>query len=184
MLYFTYNSIKHQSFVYTQLNDLTGLFHRIPFRISTQFSFISPVDKTLSGSTTPGKSGPGSNANNRWTIKGYWKLTIRLFSVISRTLVRGLSPTYIDAVGVFYSQFGPQRHSLGVGLTLLHRCSWCILQPQPTEPDCLVPYPGHLLVSLTTLHICSWCILKPQLTGPDCLISYPGHLSGVSYSSA
>ena len=39
----------------------------------------------------------------------YWDLTIRLFSVISRTLIGG-----------------------GGGLTPLQRCSQCILQPQPT----------------------------------------------------
>ena len=33
----TNNSIKHQSFVYTQLNDQTVLFQTIQFSISTQF---------------------------------------------------------------------------------------------------------------------------------------------------
>ena len=30
-----------------------------------QFSSIWPIDKTLSGATTPAKSGPGSNGNDR-----------------------------------------------------------------------------------------------------------------------
>ena len=35
----------------------------VHFSISTQFSSIWPIDRTLSGATTPGKSGPGSNGN-------------------------------------------------------------------------------------------------------------------------
>ena len=39
----------------------TVLFQIIQFSISTQFSSIWPIDKTLSSSTTPGQSGPGSD---------------------------------------------------------------------------------------------------------------------------
>ena len=38
----------------------TVTFQTIQFNISTQFSFI---DRTLSGATTPGQSGPGSDSN-------------------------------------------------------------------------------------------------------------------------
>ena len=38
----------------------TVLFQVIQFSISTQFSSISPIDRTLSGATTTGQSGPGS----------------------------------------------------------------------------------------------------------------------------
>ena len=38
-----------------------------------------------------------------WTLQYYWSLTIRLFSVISRTLVVGFLPVCRDAVSVFYS---------------------------------------------------------------------------------
>ena len=31
--------------------------------MSTQFSFIWPIDRTLSGATNPGQSGLGSNSN-------------------------------------------------------------------------------------------------------------------------
>ena len=40
-----------------------GLFQTILFSISTQFSCIGPTDRTLSGATTPGESGPGSDGN-------------------------------------------------------------------------------------------------------------------------
>ena len=97
MLCITNNSIKHKSFVYTQLNDQTVLFKKIQFSISTQFkcqSSIWPIDRTLSGTTTPGQSWPGTN--------GIWSLTIRFLSVISRTLVRGdVLPLWRDAVCLF-----------------------------------------------------------------------------------
>ena len=38
----------------------TVLFQTIQFNISTQFSSIWPIDRTLSGATTPGQSGLGS----------------------------------------------------------------------------------------------------------------------------
>ena len=87
MLCITDNSIKHQSFVYTQLNDQavlsqttqfnmitqfyiytqlsikTVLFQTIQFCVIIQFSSIWPIDKTLSGATTPSQSEPGSVAN-------------------------------------------------------------------------------------------------------------------------
>ena len=51
-------------------------------------STIWPIDKTLSGTTTPGQSGPGSDWQWRSTqhspkLQHYWSLIIRLFSVIS-----------------------------------------------------------------------------------------------------
>ena len=41
----------------------TVLFQTIQFSISTQFSYIWPTDRILSGATTPGKSGPGSDGD-------------------------------------------------------------------------------------------------------------------------
>ena len=71
------NSIKHQLFIYTQLNDQTFLLQAIQFGMSfvwiqfkcqsTQFkcqnSSIWRIDKTLQGSSTPGLSEPGSDGN-------------------------------------------------------------------------------------------------------------------------
>ena len=57
LLFNTNNTIKHQSFVYTQLNDEI---------VCTQFkcqSSIWPMGRILSGATTPGQSGPRSNIN-------------------------------------------------------------------------------------------------------------------------
>ena len=61
--------MKHQSFVYTQLNDQTVLFLTIQFSIShlcaqslndEQFYLTYRI---LPGATTPGQSGPGSDGN-------------------------------------------------------------------------------------------------------------------------
>ena len=56
-------------FVCTHLNVKTVLFQAIKFSISMQFkcwnSSIWPIDKTLSGTTTPGQSGPESDGNER-----------------------------------------------------------------------------------------------------------------------
>ena len=41
----------------------TILFQTIQFSISTQFISIWPIDKALSGASTPGQSGPGSDGN-------------------------------------------------------------------------------------------------------------------------
>ena len=45
------------------LSIKTVLFQVIEFSISTQFSSVWPIDNTLSGATTPGQSGPGSDGN-------------------------------------------------------------------------------------------------------------------------
>ena len=63
LLCITNYSIKHQSFIFTQFNVKTVLFQTIQFIISTQFSSIYPINRTLSGATTPGQSGPGSDGN-------------------------------------------------------------------------------------------------------------------------
>ena len=53
-------------------------------------------------------SGPGNDGNEAvlripQKLQHYWNLTIRLFSVISRTLVRVVLPISREAAGVFYS---------------------------------------------------------------------------------
>ena len=72
-------------------------FQTIQFSISTRLSSIWPIDMTLSGTTTPGRSEPGSDGNEGvlripQSSSIYWSLTIRLFSVISRTHVGGVLP--------------------------------------------------------------------------------------------
>ena len=83
----TDNSIKHLSFVYSQLNNQTVLFLTIPISHS-------------------------QNLQN-------WSLIIRLFYVLSRTLV------------------------VGEGLTPLQRCSWCILQPHLIGLEFIITAPQN-----------------------------------------
>ena len=56
-------SYKYIFFIYSQLNVKTVLFQIIPFSMSTQFSSIWPIDRTLSDATTPGQSGSCSDGS-------------------------------------------------------------------------------------------------------------------------
>ena len=69
---------------------------------------LSKSEIEPSGATTQGQSGPGSNGNEVCAPHSpkpqhHWNLTIRLFSVVSRTLIGGVLPLGRDAVSVFYS---------------------------------------------------------------------------------
>ena len=59
------NSIKYQPFIYTLLNVKTFqfLFQTIQFSVSTQFSSIWLIDRTLPGATTLDQIGSGSDDN-------------------------------------------------------------------------------------------------------------------------
>ena len=61
--YFKQFSLVQVLFLFTQLNFKTVLFQTIHFIISTQFSSIGPIDRTLSGATTHAKCGPGNDCN-------------------------------------------------------------------------------------------------------------------------
>ena len=52
----------------TQLNVKTLLFQTIHFSISTQFSSIWPIDRTLSWATILGQSEPRSD-DNKWLLR-------------------------------------------------------------------------------------------------------------------
>ena len=80
-------------YVQKQLNVKTVLFQVIQFCISTQFRSICPIDRTLSGATSPGRVDLGAmamkSASHSPKLQHYLNLPIRLFSVISRTIVVG-----------------------------------------------------------------------------------------------
>ena len=90
----------------------TVLFQKIQLSITLLFSSIWPIDRTLSGATTLGPSGPGRNGNKE------------VLRIPQSSSITGASPS-----DCLVSYFG---HSLGC-LTPLQRSSRCILQPQPTE---------------------------------------------------
>ena len=99
---------------------------------------IWPIDRTLSGATTPGQNGPGSDGNKRL-------LWIPPSSSITRISLSDCLEAYT-------------RTHAGGGLTPLQRSSRCILQPHPTGQSLrrvwvLIPLPR-----------CSLRILQPQPT--------------------
>ena len=90
------------------VNVKTVLFQTIQFSISIQFSSIWPIDKTLSGVTTPDQTGPGSDGNEG------------LLQILQSASITGtsLSDCLVSYPG----------HSLGGGgFTPLQRSNWCIL---------------------------------------------------------
>ena len=101
-------------FVDTQLNIKTDLFQTIQFCISWQFSSIWPIDRNLAGATIPGQSEPGSDGNER------------ILCIPQSSSITGTS-----SLDCLVSYLG---YSLGGGglITLLQRCSRCILQSQLT----------------------------------------------------
>ena len=56
------------NFVYTQLNVKTVQFQTILLSISTQFISIWRIDRDLSGATTSGESGSGSDSY-KWVFR-------------------------------------------------------------------------------------------------------------------
>ena len=126
MLCITNNSISHQSLIYTVLDVETVLFQATNFSISTYFSFIWPIHRALSDAATAGWSGRGSD-DNEWffritqNLQHYWNISIRLFNVISKSLVEGVSSLCREAVGVFYSPSGLGHRKLVEGVLPIWR---------------------------------------------------------------
>ena len=69
-------------------------------------SSIGSIDRALSGATISGESRPRTTVMKSTAsspkFQYHRNLLIRLYSVIYRTLVRGVLPLCRDAVGVFY----------------------------------------------------------------------------------
>ena len=86
----------------------TVLFQTIQFCISTQFSFIQPIDRALSDAVTPGQSRPVNDAN-----EGVLRILQSssntgsspidcLVSYLGHSLGWGVLQICRDAVGLFY----------------------------------------------------------------------------------
>ena len=99
LLCITNNSIKHQSFIYSQLNDETVLFLTIQFSISHFFALSLFVKQFyLTYRYDPIRCHHSEWSWEWWQWKGtphspklqhYWSLTIGLINVISSTLIEG-----------------------------------------------------------------------------------------------
>ena len=83
--------------------------------ISTQFSSIWPIDRTVSAATTPGQSGPRNDGSEG------------VLHILQSFSITGASPS--DCL-VSYRWWGG---------TPLQRSSRCILEPQPTRQH-ILPY--------------------------------------------
>ena len=118
LLCITNNSMKHPSFVYTQLNNQTVIFLTIQFSISHLFAHSLNVKqlylthrRNLSGATSSGQSGHGSNGNEG------------VLHISQRSRITGASSSH--------GLVSYPGNSLGC-LTSLQRCIWFILLPQLT----------------------------------------------------
>ena len=111
-----------------QLNVKTVLFQAIQFCISTHFSSIWPIERTLLDATTLGQNEPIERTLLDATTLGQNEPGIDgtegVLCILQSSSIAGTSPS--DCL-VSYT-----GHSLGRGLTLLERFSRCILQPKPT----------------------------------------------------
>ena len=86
------------SHLFTQLNDQTVLFQTI------SFSIFDPIRCNHSRSKWTWKLWQWRGTLHSPKLQHYRSLTIRLFSVISRTLIgQGVLPLCKDAVSIFYS---------------------------------------------------------------------------------
>ena len=92
------------------LNVKTILFQTIQFSLSTQFSSIWPIHRTLLGAATPDQSGPGRIGNEE------------VFRIPQSSGITGISPSdcQVSYTGHLFGFFTP-----------LKRCRLCILYPHP-----------------------------------------------------
>ena len=103
-LYITNNSIKHQSFLYTHLNDQTFIFLTIQF--SRRYLFALSLNVKQFYLTLGQKPIRCYHSGPEWTweqwqrrgtlhfsqLQHYWNLTITVFSILYSTFVRRSSP--------------------------------------------------------------------------------------------
>ena len=97
-------------FRYTQSNDQTVLFLTIQFSISHLFTYrlnvkplFDPIRCYHFGPEWTWEWWQWRDTQHYLKLQYYWNLTIRLFNVVSRTLVGGRLPLCRGLVGVFYS---------------------------------------------------------------------------------
>ena len=120
------NLVQHK---YNILISKIVLYRAIQFSISTQFSSISPIDRTLTGATTPGQSGLGSDGNEEVlcipqssSITGASPSDC-LVSYLGHSL-REVLPLCRDTVSVFCSpsQLGQCQAVLIFSILRKHQC--------------------------------------------------------------
>ena len=137
------------------LNVKTFRFQAIHFSISAQFTSIWPIDKTLSGATTPRQSGPGSN-DNKVVLRIHQSSSIieaspsDCFVSYPRNSLEVSYPS--EEKRSVYSTAPADWATRWGNLTPLQRCSRCILQAKPTEP--LI---GGIIYIFKPQWLLQWC---------------------------
>ena len=96
------------------------------------FSSIWRIDRILSGSTSPGQSGPGSDGNQGSTLHSpklqhYWNLTIRLFNVIFRKIVSRGSYSSVEKQSVYSTGLVSRNNIPHFEAQKSRRTSKCVL---------------------------------------------------------
>ena len=128
----------------------TVLFQVIQFSKSTHFSSISPIDRTLSGATAPGQSGPGGDDNEGVlripqsfsitgitpsdclvlypgrTLEGVLPFCRSVFSSLSQLGTRTEVSQYFLKTDKCKSQ--SQWRSMTVSFSLIRHMVWCSLR--------------------------------------------------------
>ena len=114
----------------------------IQFSVITPFSSIWPINRTLSGATTPGQSGPDSDGNEGG-------LRIPQNSSITEASPSDCLVSYLDTC---CGSLTPQQ-----------RCSWFILQPQTTRPESIWKLTSNIFIRLIMLSKRSVCIVQREV---------------------
>ena len=106
----------------------TVLFQTIQFNLSSLFNSFWPIDSTLSGGTTPGYSGPGSDGNEE------------LLHIPQSSSITGTSPSYClvsyigHSLGKSYSSTEMQSVYSTTPSQLDQHASWVIIKKVLWEP--------------------------------------------------
>ena len=121
------------------------LFQTIQFSISSQFSCFGPIDRTVSGATTPAQSGPGSDGNEG-------ALLIPQSSSITGTL-----PSDCSVLCTGYSLFSPSAEVQSVYSTVFDKYmstvySTNICLPMKNEILQSISELEHASVAFETIH--------------------------------
>ena len=181
---------------YAQVNVKTVLFKTLQFSISTLFSSIWPIDRTISGATTPGQCAPGSDGNKdilrlpqNSSITGaslsdclmsysVYSLVVVgvLYSPTDWPRIEGVLPICIDAIVVFYRP----TLLLYIDLRLGQTChSKVIHRKEVTHPD-----GSNEKKSLRRTWLTIWDKVKSHGTGKNWCTGRGWHVNCMTVISA
>ena len=157
------------------------------------------MDRSLSGTTTPGQSGPGNDANEGVMrippkLQYYWNRIIKLFSVISRTLIPkaqrlSLWNNWEDERGCDKGHWHTQTRGLPwglpefVGTVQQVHCSWRWLLRRGLEFHVCTINKSAYTKKVWKLIVCTSYFYQMLiiLSSSNCFLSNNRHLFALSY---